>query len=93
MLGAYLVMFPRARVLSLVPVFLFIPLRLPAWLVLGSWFLLQYMYFRGTGVGEGAGVAYLAHVAGFLAGMAGAYLLRSRTAPPPPPAYYGYRYG
>ncbi len=92
-LGAYLVMFPRARVLSLVPIIFFIPLRLPAWLVLGSWFLLQYVYFRGTGVGGGAGVAYLAHVAGFLTGMVGAFLLRGRTAPPPPPAYYGYRYG
>jgi membrane associated rhomboid family serine protease len=92
-LGAYLVMFPRARVLSLVPIIFFIPLRLPAWLVLGSWFLLQYVYFRGTGVGGGAGVAYLAHVAGFLTGMVGAFLLRGRASPPPPPAYYGYRYG
>lgn len=91
-LGAYLVMFPRARVLSLVPIIFFIPLRLPAWLVLGSWFLLQYAYFRGTGVGGGAGVAYLAHVAGFLTGMAGAYLLRGR-ASPPPAVYPRYRYG
>lgn len=91
-LGAYLVMFPRARVLSLVPFFLFFPLRLPAWLVLGSWFVLQYVYFRGAGVSGGAGVAYLAHVVGFLVGMAGAYLLRGRTGRPPP-SYYGYNYG
>jgi membrane associated rhomboid family serine protease len=68
-LGAYLVLFPRARVVSLVPFFFFIPARLPAWLVLGSWFVLQWFYAAGGGVTEGSGVAYLAHVAGFVAGV------------------------
>jgi membrane associated rhomboid family serine protease len=67
-LGAYLVMFPRARVTSLVPFLFFIPLRLPAWLVLGGWFVLQYAYSHGNGVTSGADVAYLAHIYGFLAG-------------------------
>ena len=67
-LGAYLVLYPSARVLTLVPFFLFIPLRLPAWLVLGSWFLVQWIYSSGAAVTEGAGVAYLAHVAGFVTG-------------------------
>jgi len=67
-LGAYLVLFPRARVLSLLTFFFFLPVRLPAWVVLGSWFLLQYFYFRGAGLAEGSGVAYGAHVIGFLAG-------------------------
>src|SRR3712207_3224181 len=65
-LGAYLLLFPRAKVLSLVPFLFFFPLRLPAWMVLGSWFLLQYFYFRGAGVSGGTEVAYLAHVAGFV---------------------------
>jgi membrane associated rhomboid family serine protease len=70
-LGAYLVMFPRARVTSILPLaILWIPLRLPAWLVLGGWFLLQWLYSSGTAVASGAGVAYLAHVFGFAAGAA-----------------------
>ena len=75
-LGAYLVMFPRARVTSLVPIIFFIPLRLPAWAVLGSWFVLQWLYSSGSAMASGAGVAYLAHVYGFLAGIAVAVLAR-----------------
>ncbi len=41
-------MFPRAKVWSLLTFFFFLPVRLPAWLVLGSWFVLQYLYFRGA---------------------------------------------
>ena len=77
-LGAYLVMFPRARVLSLVPLFFFIPLPLPAWLVLGSWFLLQAFYSAGAGLTEGSDVAYVAHVAGFVAGFLAARLYGKR---------------
>ena len=69
-LGAYLVLYPRARVVSLVPFFFFIPLRLPAWLVLGGWFVLQYLYARGAAVTDAGGVAYLAHVVGFVVGAA-----------------------
>jgi membrane associated rhomboid family serine protease len=68
-LGAYFVLFPRVRVLSLVPIVFFIPMRLPAWLVLGSWFVLQWLYASGAGVTTGSGVAYAAHVAGFVAGV------------------------
>ena len=67
-LGAYLVMFPRARVWSLLTFFFFLPVRLPAWFVLGGWFLLQYLYFRGAGVTDAGGVAYGAHVIGFVVG-------------------------
>ena len=45
-------------------------MRLPAWLVLGSWFVLQYLYTRGAGVSEAIGTAYLAHVIGFVVGAA-----------------------
>jgi membrane associated rhomboid family serine protease len=71
-MGAYLVMFPRARVLTLVPI-LFYPvfLELPAVIFLGLWFVLQL--FSGTlslgSRGEAAGIAFWAHVGGFIAGV------------------------
>jgi len=74
-LGAYLALYPRARVWSLVPFLLFIPLRIPAWLVLGLWFVLQWAYSAG-GLG-GGGVAYVAHVFGFLAGLLVGLMVRS----------------
>ena len=82
-LGAYLVLFPRARVWSLLTFLFFLPVRLPAWLVLGSWFVLQYLYTRGAGLSEATGTAYLAHVIGFVVGAALVWRLR-RTARPRP---------
>jgi len=71
-LGAYLLLFPRARVVTAVfIIFVFELALIPAWIVIGVWFLLQL----GAGVASigpaapAAGVAYLAHVGGFLAGM------------------------
>jgi len=94
-LGAYLLLFPRARVTSLVPFLFFLPFQLPAWIVLGSWFLLQYLYASGAGVAQETSVAYLAHVAGFIAGMVLVIAfggLRARQPPaPPPPAWDPYR--
>ena len=76
-LGAYLVVFPRARVTSIVPLgIVFFPLKMPAWVVLGGWFLLQWLYSSGTAVSHGAGVAYLAHVFGFIAGVLVAFAFR-----------------
>ncbi|MFF9348688.1 rhomboid family intramembrane serine protease [Streptomyces sp. NPDC014734] len=66
-LGAFLYLFPRARVTSLFPFLFFLPLRFPAWIVLIFWFALQWLAVRGAGDG-GPGVAYLAHVAGFALG-------------------------
>lgn len=80
-LGGYLVLFPRARVLSLVPFLLFLPIRLPAWIVLGSWFILQYLYSSGASMTEGSGVAYFAHVAGFAFGFIVLLVLRRRLMP------------
>ncbi|WP_329211903.1 rhomboid family intramembrane serine protease [Streptomyces sp. NBC_00683] len=65
-LGAFLYLFPRARVTSLFPFLFFLPLRFPAWIVLVFWFALQWLAAQGAG--SGPGVAYLAHVAGFAAG-------------------------
>jgi membrane associated rhomboid family serine protease len=86
-LGAYLVLYPRARVVSLVTFLFFFPARLPAWIVLGSWFVLQYLYARGAGVTAGSDVAYLAHVAGFAAGFLAMLVLRPKALPPPRPSY------
>ncbi|MFC9806943.1 MULTISPECIES: rhomboid family intramembrane serine protease [Streptomyces] len=84
-LGAYLVLYPRARVWVLVPFLIFLPLRLPAWMVLGFWFVLQAVYSSGSGVSEAGTVAYVAHVVGFLVGMALAWPLRPGTPQPPEP--------
>jgi membrane associated rhomboid family serine protease len=68
-LGAYLLMHPRANVLVMVPLGFLLPIiRLPAMLVLGMWFLLQLL--SELGAGGGAGVAFRAHIGGFVAGMA-----------------------
>jgi membrane associated rhomboid family serine protease len=84
-LGAYLVLFPKVRVWVLVPFLVFLPLRLPAWLVLGFWFVLQAVYSSGEGLTEAGTVAYAAHIVGFLAGMLLAWPLRAGTPPPPEP--------
>jgi membrane associated rhomboid family serine protease len=88
-LGAYLILYPRARVWSLVPFLFFIPLPLPAWLVLGLWFVIQWVYSAGYAVSQASSVAYLAHVVGFVVGVLVALPLRGRRAPP---AYYQNRY-
>jgi hypothetical protein len=68
-LGAYLVLLPRARVVTLV--FGFLPLPIPAFLVLGVWFGLQLLQanFSITHPDAGGGVAFAAHVGGFLFGV------------------------
>ena len=94
-LGAYIVMFPRARVLTLL--FFISAVELPAAIVLGSWFVLQlFSGVGGIGDSVNAGVAYWAHVGGFVAGVAITLLLfpRRRTAfsgrqPPPRPDRWG----
>ena len=71
-LGAYLVSFPRARVKTLVPIFIFITfLDLPAIFVLGMWFVIQLLngMLPVAGGIQTEGVAYWAHVGGFLAGI------------------------
>jgi membrane associated rhomboid family serine protease len=93
-LGAYLVAFPRARVLTLVIFFLITLVELPAYLVLGLWFVLQLF----SGVGElgtavNSGVAYWAHVGGFVFGVGVGLLFlrgRGREAFPPPPPMPGF---
>jgi len=85
-LGAYLVLFPHARVLTLVPFVLFFPVvELPAVLYLGFWFLMQLTSgtLALTIAGDAGGVAWWAHVGGFVVGMALVPLLRRRQSYPP----------
>jgi membrane associated rhomboid family serine protease len=66
-MGAYIILFPRARVLTLVFIF-FIPI--PAFIILGYWFLLQFLAGVSTvGAAATGGVAWWAHIGGFLLGM------------------------
>ncbi len=61
-LGAYILLYPRAQVITLVPIFFFIRIMsLPAVLFLGIWFLMQFL-------SSGGGVAWYAHIGGFIAG-------------------------
>ncbi len=78
-LGAYLLMFPSARIVTIIPVlFVWQTVELPAFLFLGMWFLLQW--FEGLQlIGQVAnvgGVAFWAHIGGFISGMAGVAVLR-----------------
>ena len=72
-MGAYLVLFPRTRILGLVGL---LPLPLPAWVFLGFWFVSQFL-------GGSDGVAYAAHIGGFVFGLAVGFIVRA-TAPRPP---------
>jgi membrane associated rhomboid family serine protease len=69
-MGAYLVLYPRVRVYTLVPLGFFITwMALPAWVMLGYWFLIQFVSGLVSVGGEGGGVAFWAHVGGFVAGV------------------------
>jgi membrane associated rhomboid family serine protease len=69
-LGGYLVLFPRARILSLVPLGIFSRIvPVPALLFLPLWFVLQLFSGLGSLGGDSAGVAFWAHVGGFAAGV------------------------
>ncbi len=73
-MGAYIVLYPRARVLTLVPLIIFFTFWwLPAWIFLGYWFLIQFLSGAATTIAytsqTGGGVAFWAHVGGFATGI------------------------
>lgn len=79
--GAYLVLFPRAKVTALSPLLFFLPLRFPAWLLLGAWFALQMPpVLRVIGQSADTSVGYSAHLVGFTVG-AGYLLARAVRRP------------
>jgi membrane associated rhomboid family serine protease len=73
-MGAYFVLFPSARVLTLVPFLFIFFVRLPAWIVLGYWFVVQFLSGAATSIAyssqTGGGIAFWAHVGGFVFGIA-----------------------
>jgi membrane associated rhomboid family serine protease len=88
-LGAYIVLFPRARILSLVFLGFFYQLiEVPALLVLGFWFVLQLIdgiASLGLSSATEGGVAFFAHIGGFVAGLLIALAIRARRPRPPRP--------
>jgi membrane associated rhomboid family serine protease len=77
-LAAYLTLYPHARVLTLVPIFIFIRLfYIPAWFFIGLWFAVQLL--SGFLGGGGSGVAFFAHIGGFVAGFVLVRLLGRRS--------------
>lgn len=91
-LGAYLVLYPRARIFTLVMYYFITIVPIPAFYFIGFWFLFQFLYVM---LGPAAGVAYWAHVGGFAAGLALALLVRKKRKRRPQPLApsYTYRWG
>jgi len=68
-MGAYFVLFPRARILTLVPIFFFIQfIEIPAYLFLGLWFVIQFLSAAGS-TANSAGIAWWSHIGGFIFGI------------------------
>jgi membrane associated rhomboid family serine protease len=88
-MGAYIVLYPRARVQTLVVLIVFFTFWwVPAWVFLGYWFLIQFVMTSATAGAmnhQAGGVAFAAHVGGFVAGLVMIKLFPKRTP--------SYRYG
>jgi membrane associated rhomboid family serine protease len=86
-LGAYLMLLPRASVVTIVFLGILFIREFPAWIFLGLWFVFQ-LFAGGMSLArpeEGGGVAFFAHIGGFVFGMATVYVFRKRR--PLRPAY------
>ena len=81
-MGAYFVLYPKSRIVTLIPLFFFFQvIEVPAILFLGIWFVMQFLSGVGSivttaGGGPAGGVAFWAHVAGFVAGISGVIVFR-----------------
>jgi membrane associated rhomboid family serine protease len=80
-MGAYFLMYPHSRIVTLIPIFVFFQLvEIPALIFLGLWFLLQFLSGVGSSLspqaGLSGGIAFWAHVAGFVAGMVAVHVFR-----------------
>lgn len=77
-LGAYIMLFPYSRILTLVFFFFFIRfIEIPAMVILGFWFVYQLL-LAPSGLAAGGGVAFFAHIGGFLAGALLVYIFKKR---------------
>lgn len=81
-LAAYIILFPHGRIRTLLTLGIFITMAmLPAWIMIGYWFVLQILsgvLSLGAGDNGGGGVAFFAHIGGFVAGLALAWIFRDR---------------
>jgi membrane associated rhomboid family serine protease len=81
-MGAYFVLYPQSRVLTLIPLIVFWEIvELPAIFLLGFWFLMQLFSagaIAATSNSQAGGVAFMAHVAGFIFGLVGVFIFRKR---------------
>jgi membrane associated rhomboid family serine protease len=96
-LGGYILLYPAARVRTLIFLGIFFTtIQVPAWVLLGFWIVSQFFLqwtqaLRAVSEQAGGGVAYFAHIGGFLAGMALIRLLGAKPTPPTArPPYSGY---
>jgi len=85
-MGAYFVLYPHSRVLTLIPLIIFWEIiELPAIFLLGFWFLMQ-LFSAGaiaiTSNSHGGGIAFMAHIAGFVMGLVGVFVFRKREPDP-----------
>ena len=80
-MGAYFVLYPHSRIVTLIPIFFFQIVEIPAIVFLGLWFALQFISgldsIAAATDGEPAGgIAFWADVAGFVAGLSGVFVFR-----------------
>jgi membrane associated rhomboid family serine protease len=80
-MGAYFVLYPHSRIVTLVPLFIFVQIiEIPAIFFLGIWFLMQFLSGVGSiadsATGANGGVAFWAHAAGFVAGLVGVMIFK-----------------
>ena len=84
-MGGYFVLYPHSRVLTLIPWIFLQIVELPAIVLLGFWFVMQ-LFSAGTiamtSTSQAGGVAFAAHIAGFLVGVGGVFVLRKRELDP-----------
>ena len=85
-MGAYFILHPRSRILTLIPI-IFIPyfIEIPAYVFLGFWFLLQFINAAASS-GQAAGVAWWAHIGGFIFGIIVLKMLQALPAAGPSPS-------
>ena len=97
-LGAYLVLYPRSRVSGIFPLGIIpIPIRVPAWLMIGFWFVVQLfdglVTISQTPAQASGGIAYWAHVGGFVTGAVLIWVFRSPPRVDSMRAYHAGQYG
>ncbi len=84
-MGAYFVLYPHSRVLTLIPFIIFFDIvEIPAIFLLGFWFVMQLFSAGAIAVTAntgGGGVAFMAHVAGFVMGVVGVFVFRRKQQP------------